>query len=316
MNLDSTHKIPFSLSASKHRYTDLRVISLNIHDELLAHAVERLSVARESPRIPCKICQGEASPFDVVDFSKSCHAAPYPLGLSAIPVMYWQCDRCQFLFTNFFDNFTAEQWQRYVYNDEYAKVDPDYAVDRPHSNARTLRTLLAGQKGSSICLDYGGGNGLTAELMRKDGWAFDCHDPFGQTDISPDRIGRYNFCSAIEVFEHSPDPVGSLRAIVEKCSPGQLMILIFTELTDGVVSKQTRLSWWYAAPRNGHVSLYSRKSLRILGTKFGLEFATIRGGPILLTRGLTKAQIRLMLLRDKVVRQWIQSKLLGRLHLL
>jgi hypothetical protein len=291
------------------------VITVSIPDELLGHAVEKLHAARESPSIKCKICDGRASLFDVVDFSKACHADLYPSGLSAIPVMYWQCDRCQFLFTDFFDGFTSEQWQRYVYNDDYAKVDPDYEVNRPHSNASMLSTFLAGLKNSLVCLDFGGGNGLTAELMRRDGWAFDCYDPFGHTDTSPDRIGRYNFCSAIEVFEHSPDPVGSLRAIVEKTSPGQLMIVIFTELTDGVVSNQSRLSWWYAAPRNGHISLYSRKSLQILGSIFGLEMATIRGGPILLTRGFSRRRLQFMLLRDKVLRQWIQSKLLRRLHL-
>jgi hypothetical protein len=283
-------------------------------DELLTHAVEKLEAARESSGSQCKICGGEAFPFDVVDFSKSCHAELYPSGLSAIPVMYWQCKQCQFVFTDFFDGFTPEQWQRYVYNDEYAKVDPDYNVNRPRSNVRFLSTFLSGRKNSIVCLDYGGGNGLTAELMSKAGWAFDCFDPFGHISISPERLGRYNFCSAIEVFEHSPDPAGSLRAIVEKASAGQLMILIATELTDGVVSSSTRLSWWYAAPRNGHVSLYSRKSLQILGSMFGLDFSTMRGGPILLTRGFDQRQVHLMLLRDKIVRQWIQSKILGRLR--
>jgi hypothetical protein len=288
---------------------------LNIDDELLGHAVERLCAAREYPTIQCKICDGNASPFDVVDFAKSCHQSPYPLGLSAVPVMYRQCDRCQFLFTDFFDSFTAEQWQRYIYNEDYAKADPDYQVNRPHGNRRFLTTFLAGMKNSLVCLDYGGGNGLTAQLMREAGWAFDSYDPFGLTSISPDRLGRYNFCSAIEVFEHCPDPIASLRAIVEKASPGQLMILIGTEVTDDVVSNQARLSWWYAAPRNGHVSLYSRKSLQILGAIFGLEFSTIRGGPVLLTRGFSRTQIGVMLLRDRIWRQWIQSKLLGRLHL-
>jgi hypothetical protein len=283
-------------------------------DELFTHALEKLQAARESPCVPCKICGGEAYPFDLLDFHKSCHSATYPLGLSAIPVIYRQCQQCQFLFTDFFDDFTAGQWQRHVYNEEYAKADPDYFVNRPHSNVRFLSTFLAGLKPALVCLDYGGGNGLTAELMSRAGWTFDCLDPFGKTSISPDRLRRYNFCSAIEVFEHSPDPAGSLSAIVEKSTSGQLMILIATELTDGVVSNSTRLSWWYAAPRNGHVSLYSRKSLQILGSMFGLDCSTIRGGPILLTRGFGQRQIRLMLLRDKVVRQWIESKILGRLR--
>lgn len=225
------------------------------------------------------------------------------MGLGAIPVIYRMCSRCQFIFTDFFDSFSRDQWQRYVYNDEYIKVDPEYIDVRPRRNARVLTALLSGRKARIIGLDYGGGNGKTVALLRENGWCFDTYDPFGHKDVSPKRNGYYNFCSASEVFEHSADPVASLRDIVERASPDRLMILIGSSVHDGIVSKETRLSWWYAAPRNGHISLFSRKSMQTLAAQFGLRYSTVRAksGSHFMTRGIGASEARAFLLRGKVL---------------
>ncbi|MDP9039967.1 MAG: class I SAM-dependent methyltransferase [Acidobacteriota bacterium] len=271
-------------------------------DWLFNYAVERLQATRASGSAACKVCGGQADLFDIVDFNKSCHRTQYPLGLSGVPVSYRMCHECRFVFTDFFEGFTADEWKRYVYNKDYETVDPDYLSVRPALNARDIGTLLHGRKSSVIGLDYGGGNGMTMSLLRQDGWAFDTYDPFGQTDMSQERVGRYNFCSAVEVFEHLPDPIGSMREIVEKASPDRLIILIGTQTLDGNVSDETRLSWWYAAPRNGHVSLYSKKSLQTAGALFGLEYSCFRGYPHLLTRGLTLREAQALLVKFKLLR--------------
>jgi len=276
-------------------------------DALFEYAMQRLRLNRHSLPISCKICDGPTTLFDLVDFNKSCADSQYPLGLCAIPVAYRKCTNCQFISTDFFEGFTEEQWRMYIYNDDYIKVDPDYQSTRPFLNAVEISSLLAGMKDRIVGLDFGGGNGTTAKLLRENGWCFDSYDPFGQTDVSPERVGRYNFCSAIEVFEHLQDPVGALREIIEKSTPERLIILIGTQVSDGFVSEQSRLSWWYAAPRNGHASLYSRKALTILGEKFGLKYSCARGYPHLLTRGFGKAEAHALLLRGKLRRRFRQA---------
>lgn len=256
-----------------------------------------------SPVARCKVCGGEAHPFDVVDFNKSCETSAYSNNMSIVPIIYRRCDKCQFIYTDFFDDFTSDQWRFYVYNDDYVKVDPEYLTIRPRVNARMLSAFLAGRKKHITGLDYGGGNGMTAALLRQQGWTYDSYDPFGHTDMQPERIGQYNFCSAIEVFEHSPDPKGSLQSIVEKVSKGRAMIMISTVATDGAVSKETRLSWWYAAPRNGHVSLYSHKSLKVLASHFGLTCVFIKSGPFFLTRGYSENEARRLILQGKLLRR-------------
>jgi hypothetical protein len=274
-----------------------------ILESLLDYALERLSAETSSPELACKICGSDTDLFDVVDFKKCCDLALYPKGLAGIPVYYHRCRSCGFIFTTFFDAFTAEQWRAYVYNEEYAAVDPEYFEIRPRRNASEIETLLLGKQRSTIALDFGGGNGMTAKLLREKGWIYDTYDPFGFCDAKPERLGKYNFCSAFEVFEHSPDPVSTLSEIVRMTSPGRLMIFVGTSIHDWEVRSDTRLAWWYAAPRNGHVSLYSRKALQCLGRHFGLSYVSVSPGTHLLIREIPPRGARVSLLRSKILQK-------------
>jgi hypothetical protein len=263
----------------------------------------RRQAAEAPPRdTPCKICGTVSAPFDVVDFQKSCDHRLYPAGLSGIPVIYHRCPSCAFIFTRFFDGFTPSQWARHVYNADYVRVDPDYVAVRPRVNARELQSFLP-RKTGVIGLDFGGGNGLTAALMRDAGWAFESLDPFGHSNVSAQHAGHFNFCSAMEVLEHTPDPVAALESIVGMCTGQRLIVFIGTAVHDGLVSDATRLAWWYAAPRNGHISLFSRAALARLGAAFGLQYTSITRGTHLLTRGVSPWAAKAMLLRGKLLVQ-------------
>jgi 2-polyprenyl-3-methyl-5-hydroxy-6-metoxy-1,4-benzoquinol methylase len=267
--------------------------------ELREYAFNLIAASAGPP--VCKICEGDTAVFDLVDFNKTCHVRRYPFGVARIPVVYYKCIDCEFIFTDFFDGFTGDQWTTYVYDEQYyVDVDPEYADVRPKNSALLFEAFLAGRKDAVIGLDYGGGNGRTTEYMRDAGWSYDCWDPFDRTDMTYGCEGKYNFCTSIEVFEHTPDPVGSLKTLVEKCTPDKLIVMIGTCVHDGVVTDETRLNWWYAAPRNGHISLYSRRSLKVLAAKFGLTYVSMSGKTHLLVRGHTKREMQAMLLRGKL----------------
>jgi 2-polyprenyl-6-hydroxyphenyl methylase/3-demethylubiquinone-9 3-methyltransferase len=127
---------------------------------------------------PCKCCAATASLYGVVDFHKNCEMVRRQvLELSGIPIYYYRCPNCRFIFTTAFDHFTDEDFRRCIYNDDYVRVDPDYLQRRPRANANFLCRLLAGPKPNRI-LDYGGGNGLLAEVLRAGGFAqTDTYDP-------------------------------------------------------------------------------------------------------------------------------------------
>lgn len=269
---------------------------------LLDHATAHLRRHAAGAAVPCKVCDGQTALFDVVDFAKTCDAKLYPAGLVAVPVYYRRCSACGFVFTDFFDDFTPQQWSAQLYNDEYYRsVDPAYADERPLNNARGVDHLLRRYRQSTIGLDYGGGSGRTCGRLRELGYRFDTFDPFGARSLTPEFAGRYNFCTAFEVAEHTPDPRGFLGAIVELASPERLGILVGTQLLDGIVSDASRLSWWYAGPRNGHISLYSRRSMQLLAQRFGLDYTPFSSRTHLLTRHWSAREAWWLLARGKMV---------------
>jgi Methyltransferase domain len=52
-------------------------------------------------------------------------------------------------------------------------------------------------------------------------------------------------------------------------------ILLFFTLTQPTHFDELGLRWWYVGPRNGHVSLYSRRSLAILFEKSGMRLVSL-----------------------------------------
>ncbi|HEY2660869.1 MAG TPA: class I SAM-dependent methyltransferase [Caulobacteraceae bacterium] len=255
---------------------------------------------RDRPKA-CKICGAEALPFAAVDFGKSCEPGRYPLGRYGVDIPYYRCVECHFIFTPTFDHFTPEQWSGIVYNSDYAKVDPAYAAERPKLNAFVAEAYLKAIGERLVGLDFGGGNGAMASLLRRRGWAYDSVDPFGGGDYVSAN-GGYNFCTSFEVFEHVPDPRASLADLLRRCNPGRLLVLIGTNVSDGMVSLKTGLNWWYAAPRNGHISLYSRDSIKILAREAGLGYFSLGRNLHFLSRGHERRDVFRISLEGKLRR--------------
>lgn len=277
---------------------------------LFAHAIAQLR--HSSAAASCKICGGDAHPYDMLDFKKTCQLPSYPAGLAFTPVVYRKCADCAFIFTDFFDTFSQNDWATHVYNDHYLSIDPDYVEVRPRMMAGVLQTFLRSRKRTLIGLDYGGGSGKLTALMRQRGFQYDCIDPFGSNDYQQQNIGKYNFVSVIEVFEHTTDPCETLKRILDMMdTTGPIMVMIGTEAHDRAVSDDNLLSWWYAAPRNGHISLFSQRALTLLGQKFGLDHVSVSMNPHVLFRGLDRREVRTRLFAAKSIRRAIRSLRLG-----
>lgn len=182
------------------------------------------------------------------------------------------------MFTDYFDQFSGSDFAHYVYNEEYRNaIDPEWVSIRPQRNVREVLTFLGWRKSTLVGLDYGGGNGLTAKLLREHGLVYDTYDPYGAKNLRKENEGRYNFCSSFEVFEHTTDPVGTFREIVNLCNSDRLIIYVGTAVNNGNATKESRLLWNYASPRNGHISLHSRESLNRVAEMFGFECFHTRG---------------------------------------
>ncbi len=220
----------------------------------------------------CKCCGASAFPCGVVDFHKNCEIARRRvLGISGVPIYYYRCPACRFLFTTAFDDFSEEDFRRYVYNEEYALVDPDYRDERPRANAAMLSSLFATARPRRI-LDYGGGNGALAESLRAAGFPdVETYDPFVPC-YSARPAGRFDCVVSFEVIEHSTDPERTFADMSDFLTePG---LIVFSTLLQPADIDRQGLNWWYAGPRNGHVSLFSRESLGALIESIGFGFAS------------------------------------------
>lgn len=219
------------------------------------------------------MCGAAAPLYGVTDFNRSCEEARGRyLPLAGTAVYYRRCGACGFLFTDCFDDWTHADFERHIYNSDYAAVDPDYAERRPAANAALVADIFGKDKGRLRVLDYGGGNGEVARLLRGSGFlAAETYDPFTpEFARAPD--GAFEVVTCFETLEHLPDPKRGTAAIASQVAePG---IVVFSTLVQPADFDRQKMNWWYVGPRNGHISLFSRQALAALWQAHGFTIGS------------------------------------------
>lgn len=221
--------------------------------------------------VACKCCGTRALPTGSIDFNRTCEDRKAPVFPPAgRPIPYHRCPACSFIFTVAFDHLGPDEWQREIYNDSYVLADPDFVDVRPLANAEHIAHNFGRHPGITL-LDYGGGNGLmTRRLVEKGMAQATSYDPFYAGSRRP--AGTFDLITSFEVLEHSPTPYDTLKDMREFM--GDTGMLYFTTLLQPADIDLQGLTWWYASPRNGHVSLYSRASLDALMKRLGLVWGS------------------------------------------
>ena len=243
-------------------------------DPLLYEYLGSLSLTKDPSPVrgerACKLCGGRSPHFDQVDFHKSCDNLP--LGRSGLLVEYFKCEQCDLLFTDFCDDWTTGDFARFIYNDQYILVDGEYTGARPKRIAEHLCRQIAGAEQARI-LDYGSGSGYLAREMAERGFrTMESYDPFAH----PQRpVGQFDLITCNEVVEHSAWPRRTFEDILSLLAPGGI-VLIGQSLQPPDIDV-IRGDWWYIAPRNGHVSTYSRESFDFIARTYGLDFHDLGG---------------------------------------
>lgn len=217
----------------------------------------------------CPICNKPTKFFGTVDLNRDC------LGLSSLSgenfTEYHICTQCKFTFAPTMYLWTDKEFSTRIYNEEYIKVDPEFKDDRPNRVSKDL--ISAFPTCASIRhLDYGGGSGTLSRILKLNNWTSTYYDPFFMECIyHTNKQGyKYNLITAIEVFEHTKDPQKLMKDISSMLSSSGLLILT-TLLSDRNLS----INWNYIAPRNGHISIFSQQSLRLLAKQYNLNFISL-----------------------------------------
>ena len=188
-------------------------------------------------------------------------------------------------------------------------MDPDYNSKRPLSDAKQLSHILASPSRGWVGLDYGGGEGKLSKWLRDNGFNYDSYDPYGSGNSINDQNNKtYNFCSMFEVAEHSPDPIKTFEDVLSLLHPSKFILLVGTHVNDKINMSEGIKSWWYAAPRNGHVSLYSKKALSLLAYKLNMSYVSISEVTHIFYRGYFLPHVVWIILsgklRQKIATPW------------
>jgi hypothetical protein len=222
----------------------------------------------------CPVCAKQAALYDVVDFNKSCEEDKgLFLPLTGTPVYYALCSHCGYLFAPQFQTWTDEDFGREIYNDGYTQIDPDHEGARPLGNAQLLHDLLGAHKASIRHLDYGGGTGQLTEALTRKGWTSKSYDRFYDRETPLDPTEKFDLITAFEVFEHAPD-VQAMMAEISAHAHDETFVIFTTFAHDKVIHRNGRINWWYVAPRNGHVGVFSMRALAVLGDQYGWKLGS------------------------------------------
>ena len=220
----------------------------------------------------CPVCKSPSPLLDSIDFNKNCEEARgLKLPPSGDAIEYRLCDACGFCFAPEFASWSFRDFEERIYNDDYESVDPDYKQARPEANANLLEQLFGNSKPTH--LDYGGGSGVLSAALRAKGWDSRTYDPFVDRELQVRELGSFELVTAFEVFEHVPD-IEVLFADLQSLVKADGLVLFSTLLSDGEIVRGRALRWWYAAPRNGHISLFSAQSLRLCLNQRGFNLAS------------------------------------------
>jgi len=94
----------------------------------------------------------------------------------------------------------------------------------------------------------------------------DTYDPFTPGFDTPP-AGTYTLVTCFETMEHTPDPGACVQAIMDRLA--EAGVVVFSTLLQPDDMDKIGMRWWYIGRRNGHISLHSKKSLKLLWERYG-----------------------------------------------
>jgi hypothetical protein len=219
--------------------------------------------------IKCKICNSDTSIWGCVDFNKNCEERngmylPY----TGVAIYYLKCNHCDYLFSVDFDEWSKEDFKDNIYNNDYIIVDPEYNGQRSINDAKFFVNNLTVPKHLDI-LDYGAGPAVLGTELVEQGYRVESWDPMWGTDPTWDQDKKFDLVMAWEVMEHTPTPKETLEEMMTWLKPNGSILLC--TLSTGIMQDKRDPAFWYLSPRNGHVCMYSDKSLDTLFAQVGMR---------------------------------------------
>lgn len=209
----------------------------------------------------CPICNSHLSPaFTTTVLGR--HEAAYAY-----------CSMCGYLCAR------NPHWLEEAYSSDAIASTDTGLISRNITTAAKIAAVLffvMGGRRNERYLDVAGGYGILTRLMRDYGFDFYWSDKYCRNLLARgfeyrSEMGKCRAVTAIEVLEHTEDPVTFVQGALEQ---GQANTLIFTtELFEGDPPRPD--DWRYYSFETGkHISFFQHKTLAALARRVGLSHAT------------------------------------------
>lgn len=226
----------------------------------------------------CKICGAPAGKF----FKEKV--------LYKYDVQFFHCASCNYVFCE------EPYWLNEAYDSAINLSDTGLMERNLYFNRLISVLLYFFFDKNGKFLDYAGGYGIFARLMRDVGFDFYWDDRHCDNLLargfgySENGINKAEAVTAFEVFEHLPDP----RIEMEKMLQISDNLIFSTQLLPD--NPPGPRDWWFYAFEHGqHVSFYSKKTLGKLAAQFKLNDYSFGSLHILTRKKLSPAMVGLFL---------------------
>ncbi len=233
-------------------------------------------------QMPCAVCGGDAGFF---------------LKNPASARIFYRCAGCGYI-------FAAPEERRLSGEEERSFFKGQWEQSPDGGNVGCYPHILSLAQSCGIspvkALDFGCGNAGLIRTLRANGIPAYGIDrvpvendmrPFVFSDFSGLPAIKFDLITAIEVFEHLPDPVAVLEELLARLSPDGFLFMT-TALTNRAMAHIKYFPHWIYQKDPTHIGFFAERTMEFLARKHGLELQVFGYGDFILDRSHTRLVVQ------------------------
>ena len=176
---------------------------------------------------------------------------------------FYKCTNCSFMQTD------EPIWLEEAYQSAITSLDIGLLGRNIYLTAEISLLIETCFPKAKIMIDYAGGYGVLARLMRDMGYDYYTQDDYCENifaknfDVSMTTFKKFDIVTGFEVLEHFSNPLQDLKKVFHYADDAIFSTELLPE-NDAEIE-----NWWYLTEETGqHIAFYTPKAMEIIAQKF------------------------------------------------